>query len=131
MQAGIQKAEKATCAELKVVFARYCWGDRRKKAHRLFRKFHLDETAQHNAVLIMLVTTNRQFLIYGDEGIHRQVGQEFWDDVRDTMNRHFRDGEFAEGLCAGIERIGEKLSAFFPWSAGDRDEISNEIDYAW
>jgi len=77
----------------------------------------------------MLVLANHEFLIYGDEGIHEKVGQNFWDDVRDSMLEEFKEDKFGEGLCKGIERIGEKLAQFFPYQAGDKDEISDEVAY--
>ena len=129
VQSAVEACEKASSAELKVVLARHCWGDLRRKARRVFAQFHLDRTAERNCVLVLLVVTNRQFLIYGDEGIHRKVGQGFWDDVRDVMMQHFRHGDFGAGLCAGIERIGQKLADFFPRAADDIDEISNAIEY--
>jgi len=130
VQSAIEACEKASSAELKVVLARHCWGDLRRKARRVFMRLHLDRTAERNCVLVLLVVTNRQFLIYGDDGIHRKVGQGFWDDIRDVMMQHFRNNDFGAGLCAGIERIGEKLATFFPHAADDSDEISNAIGYA-
>ena len=130
VRVAIEKSEKTTSAELKLVLVRHCWGDKRRKARKLFLKLNLDKTADRNCVLIMLVITNRQFLIYGDEGIHTKVGQNFWDDVRDRMTEHFRSGEFGVGLCAGIDRVGEKLAQYFPGKVGDKDELSNDIEYA-
>ncbi|RJP69913.1 MAG: TPM domain-containing protein [Candidatus Abyssobacteria bacterium SURF_17] len=124
---AIEQAEGRTSGEIKVVFVRHCWTDIRAKAFQMFKKLNLDKTEQKNCVLILLVLTNREFLIYGDQGIHEKVGQDFWDDVRDLMHARFKEGKFVEGLCAGIERIGEKLAVFFPYKAGDRDEISDEI----
>lgn len=127
--AAIAQAEQATSAEIKLIVLRHCWLDIRQKAVDLFKKHGLDKTQQHNAVMILLVTTNREFLIYGDEGIHQQVGQSFWDDVKEVMQGHFCRGEFGAGLAVGIERIGEKLHAYFPCQADDINEIDNGIAY--
>lgn len=126
---AIEQAEKQTSGEIKVVLVRHCWTDIHAKASRMFKKFNLDKTEQRNCVMIMLVLTNREFLIYGDQGIHEKVGQDFWDDVRDLMRTRFKEDEFGEGLCEGINRIAEKLAAFFPYEAGDKDEISDEVAY--
>lgn len=130
VRAAIERCEKGTSAELKVVLARHCWGDLRARAKKLFEGFGLDKTAERNCAMILLVVTNRQFLIYGDQGIHDKVGQGFWDDARDAMMERFREGAIGAGLCAGIERIGEKLAAHYPIQAGDRNEVSNDIAYA-
>ena len=129
VEAALEKAERATSAEIKVVFVRHSWGDLSRKARRIFTHLNLDKTTDRNGVLIILVVANRQFLIYGDIGIHRKVGRGFWGDVRDVMAQHFQNDAFGEGLCGGIARIGEKLATHFPWTSGDRNEIDNRIEY--
>ena len=125
--AAVAEAEGRTSAEIKVVTVRYCWNRIHAKAARIFRKLGLDRTAERNCVLILLVTTNREFLIYGDQGIHEKAGQDFWDDVRNVMQRKFRENQFGAGLAEGIRRIGEKLAAHFPHRADDRNEISDDV----
>lgn len=126
---AIRSAERRTSAEFKVVLARHCWGDLKKKARRIFRELGLDRTRDRNCVLILLVLANREFLIYGDEGIHAKVGQGFWDDVRREMAEAFARGEFGEGLARGVHEVGERLTRHFPCQNDDIDEISNEIVY--
>jgi uncharacterized membrane protein len=126
---AIEHAEKRTSGEIKVVLVRHCWADIRDKAARMFKKLNLDKTERRNCVMIMLVLTNREFLIYGDQGIHEKVGQEFWDDVRDLMCDKFREDKFGEGLCEGVREIGKKLAHFFPYQTVDKNEISDEVAY--
>ena len=126
---AINAAEQSSSAEIKLVLARHCWGDLKAKAHKVFSELGLDRTEQRNCVLVMLVVTNREFLIYGDQGMHEKVGQDFWDDIRDVMLDAFAQGEFGEGLSAAIRRIGEKLALYFPFQRDDADEISNDIIY--
>ena len=109
IETAIKSAEQATSAEIKLIVLRHCWQDIKDKASEFFKKHRLYDTQERNAVLILLVTTNREFLIYGDEGINSKVGQTFWDDVKDQMQHHFRDNLFGIGLQKGIEQIGEKL----------------------
>jgi uncharacterized membrane protein len=61
--AKIAGAEKLTSAEIKLVIVRHCWIDIWKKAQQTLKKYNLDKTQDRNCVLILLVTTNRQFLI--------------------------------------------------------------------
>ena len=126
---AIEEAERRTSAEIKLVIVRHSWGDIKVKAARAFRKMGLDRTELRNCVLIMLVTTNREFLVYGDQGIHEKVGQGFWDDVRSLMAEKFAAGEFAKGLAGAVKRAGEKLAEYFPNRADDRNEISDEVAY--
>jgi len=127
INAAINEAEKNTSAEIKVVMARHCWGRLRDKAFKIFRRLDLHRTEQRNCVLVLLVVTNREFLIYGDEGIHEKVGQDFWNDVREKMQQAFREDAFGDGMCDGIRLIGQKLHDYFPYQEGDVNEISDGI----
>ena len=70
---AIAAAERKTSAEVKVIVLHYCWTDIRNKAQALFAKHKLRETKDRNAVMILLVLANREFLVYGDKGIHERV----------------------------------------------------------
>jgi len=129
VEQAIARAESCTSAQVKFVITRHCWGDIRDKAWRVFKKLGLYRTAHRNCVLILLVTTNREFCVYGDRGIHEEVGQAHWDDVCDHMARRFKDDALAEGLSEGIALISEHLARYFPHRAGNVNEISNEVDY--
>jgi len=107
-----EAAEKKTSAEIKVVIARHCWGNIQAKAMKIFAKHNLHETAQRNCVLILLVIANRDFVIFGDKGIHEKAGQELWDSVRNKMGEFFRQDKFGDGLAAGVQAVGEKLIEF-------------------
>jgi uncharacterized membrane protein len=45
------------------------------------------------------------------------------------MIDYFKKNEIAEGVCAAIERVGEKLTVFFPNGDKKDDELSNDISY--
>jgi len=129
LDAAVKEAEKQTSGEIKVVLIRHCWTNIHAKAAQLFAKHGLDKTERRNCAMILLVLANREFLIYGDEGIHEKVGQGFWDDVRDAMLDKFKKDEFGEGLCIGVQRIGEKLAHYFPYQADDKEEIPDDVAY--
>lgn len=129
INSAIKEAEGKTTGEIKVVIARHCWGKLAVKAAKIFRQLGLDKTKERNCVLILFVVTNREFLIHGDQGIHEQVGQGFWDDIRDKMAAAFRQDEFGDGISRGVSLIGERLSEYFPYQREDIDEISDEIVY--
>jgi len=129
VEQAIARAESATSAQIKFVIARHCWEDIRDKARRVFKKLGLYKTASRNCVLILLVTTNREFHVYGDSSIHEKAGQAHWDEVCSHMAARFKDDAFAQGLSEGIAMIGEKLALHFPHGTGDTNEIPNAVDY--
>jgi uncharacterized membrane protein len=127
VESAICDAEQKTSAEIKLVLVSHCWGSIWDKAGAIFRERGLHRTQERNAVLILLVTTNRDLLIYGDEGIHQKTGQSLWDDVKEQMLAEFRKDDFGAGLTLGINRIGTKLAEFFPARADDINEIPDTV----
>jgi uncharacterized membrane protein len=123
----IRKAEERTSGEIRVHLDRHSRGDTLKKARRIFHQLGMNRTKHRNGVLIYLATDHRKFAILGDEGIHRVIPEDYWEDVKDEMQKHFREGKFLAGLCLAIQRVGEKLQAHFPAEKEDRDELPDEI----
>jgi uncharacterized membrane protein len=123
----IAAAEQLTSAELCVVITKSSWFGIRNKARKLFLEYRLDQTAQRNAVMILVDTRSRELLIYGDDGVHQRVDEAFWDDVRDAMLEQLRAGRLADALATGIARVGETLALLFPAGAADRNEIAHDV----
>jgi len=126
-EAAVAAAECATTAEIKIVHLRWCWVPLHAKAVEVFHRLGLDRAREHNCVLILLVETNREFVIYGDRGITARVGPDYWFDVRDVMGEHFRKGQMATGLCAAIEMVGAKLAQHYPAERANENEIDDSI----
>ncbi len=123
----IAAAEKMTSAEIKLVVIKRCLISIKRKAHKIFKKYNLDKTARRNCVLILVVTANRQLLIYGDQGIHERVGQHFWVEVENSITTKFKENKMGDGLSAGIHLIGKKLAHYFPCHVSDENEISDDV----
>ncbi|MDD3891501.1 MAG: TPM domain-containing protein, partial [Bacteroidales bacterium] len=58
-----------------------------------------------------------------------KVPNDFWETIKDMMQQHFKNGEFALGLAKGIEMAGEKLKEFFPYQSDDVNELPDEISF--
>jgi uncharacterized membrane protein len=123
----IRKAEEGTSGEIRVHLARHSGKDVLKKAQNIFYQLGMTRTQHRNGVLIYLATDHRKFAIVGDQGIHRVVPENYWDDVKEEMQKHFREGKFFAGLCRAIQQIGEKLQAHFPAGKAGRNELPDEI----
>jgi uncharacterized membrane protein len=123
----IRLAEKQTSGEIRIHLDRRSEKDVIKKAQKVFNRLDMNRTQQRNGVLIYLATDHRKFAILGDEGIHRLVPENYWEEIKEEMQRYFREGKFCEGLCWGIRQVGEKLRTYFPIGKDDRDELPNTI----
>lgn len=126
---AISEAERQTSGEIRVHLERDYEGAILGAASRTFFSLGMDRTKDRNGVLIFIVPPRHDFAIFGDRGINAAVPPHFWEEVRNVMQQHFRQGMFAEGVCQGVKMAGEKLQAFFPWTDGDKNELSDDISY--
>jgi len=127
---AIRAAEHRTSGEIRVSIAPLFWGNVRREAEKAFQRLGMTATKGRNGVLFLIVPSRRRFVILGDEGIHRHVGDEFWNSIASAMSDHFRRGDFTEGIVRGIGKVGEKLANHFPYE-GERDvnELPDEVDF--
>lgn len=124
---AIKVAEKNTSGEIRVHIEETTSIDAFERAMEVFHLLNMDQTQLKNGVLIYLAVKDKAFAICGDKGIDDAVNDDFWDCTRDVMRKHFREGNFKQGLIDGILRAGEQLQKYFPYQDGDTDELSNEI----
>jgi uncharacterized membrane protein len=127
--AAIGEAEGHTSGEIRVHLDKGFEGEVTEAAAKVFHDLGMDKTAERNGVLIYIVPSAHQFAIIGDKGIDEKVPPHFWEEVRDVMQARFRHGQFADGICEGVLRAGQKLKEHFPWIHGDSNELSDEISY--
>ncbi|HSQ36220.1 MAG TPA: TPM domain-containing protein [Candidatus Binatia bacterium] len=130
IRAAIAAAEQRTSGEIRVSVSRFFWGNVRRAADKAFTRLGMRATRDRNAILFFIVPSRRAFAIIGDEGIHRKVGQDFWNRLAAAMSKDFMNGKFNEGLLRGIEECGPLLAVHFPHQ-GEKDvnELSDDIDY--
>jgi uncharacterized membrane protein len=126
---AIRRLEGLTSGEIRVHLANESDGDVTRAAQRTFFQLGMHQTQERNGVLFFLVPKHHEFAIIGDKGIHERVPNNFWNEVRDLAQRYFRSGEFVEGICRAVDRIGEKLREFFPVRHDDANELPDDISY--
>ena len=123
----IRKAEDRTSGEIRVHLDCCSREIPVEKAKTVFHRRGMTQTKARNGVLIYLATEDRKFAILGDEGIHRVVPENYWEDVKEKMQKQFREDRVCEGICLGIRGIGEKLKTYFPVEKNDRNELPDSI----
>lgn len=129
IKSAIAEAEMLTSGEIRFfVDAKSCEkDDPLKRAAVTFQKLKMHKTKLRNGVLIYLSVSSRKFAIIGDKGIHEKVGDDFWQEVKESMLIHFKNNQLIEGLLVGIKKAGEALSKQFPRQNDDQNEISDEL----
>lgn len=128
VQAAIAEAERHTSGEIRVSVVRFFFGSLDAAARRTFVRLGMERTARRNGVLIFVVPSRRRIRVLGDQGIHEQVGQAFWDAVAGEISACFREGRFTEGLVDGVRAIGAALASHFPSDQADTNELADEVD---
>lgn len=124
---NIMDAENNTSGEIRVHVEKHCNGDPQLRAINVFRWLEMVHTDQRNAVLIYVAFKDKKFAVIGDKGINEVVPPDFWSTICATMKKHFVQEKIAEGICDGINIIGEKLKNYFPAVRGDKNELPDEI----
>ncbi|QCW98837.1 TPM domain-containing protein [Aggregatimonas sangjinii] len=124
---AILKAEKKTSGEIRVHIESHTRLDHFERAKEVFHLLKMDNTKDENGVLIYVAVNDRKFAIYGDRGIDKVVPDNFWDRSKDTIQAHFKKGDYKEGIIDGVLMAGKELETYFPWRHGDTNELSNEI----
>ena len=126
---AIKEAELNTSGEIRVHIENRCKGEALERAAEIFYELKMDHTDARNGILFYLAVKDRKFAIIGDEGINRNVEHDFWNDIKDEMTSKFKEGQFTEGLVAGILKCGNKLKQYFPYQKDDVNELSDEISF--
>jgi uncharacterized membrane protein len=126
---AIRNAELLTSGEVRVFAESKCsYLDALDRAKELFFKLQMDETDERNGVLVYVAVNDRQLAIFGDEGIHKKVGQSWWESEINKMIEDISNHSITAGICDIVGDIGKALQAHFPFQKGtDRNELPDEI----
>mgnify|MGYP000464310499 CR=1 FL=1 len=123
---AIKDAEKNTSGEIRVHISQKR-GDVMKLALKAFRKLGMNNTELKNGVLFFVDVPQHKFVVLGDEGIDKVTPDDFWESIKELVVGEFKNGNFADGLIAGIIAAGNKLKIHFPYQSDDVNELSDEI----
>ena len=127
---AISEAERRTSGEVRVyVESRCSYMDALDRAVEIFALMKMEATKERNAVLVYVALKDHQLAVYGDEGIHQKVGTEYWNEEVGKMIRAFNRENYAEGIARCVLDIGPALQHFFPYTAEDKNELSDEIQF--
>ncbi|MBK8952249.1 MAG: TPM domain-containing protein [Chitinophagaceae bacterium] len=122
---AIRHAEQRTSGEVRVFVESKCsWVDAIDRAAEIFFGLQMDKTENRNATLVYVAIKDRQLAVFGDEGIHKKVGTEYWNKIVSEMLLSFNQHDYAKGIADCVIQIGDALTTHFPF---DRDTDKNEL----
>ncbi len=127
--AAIKQAEHNTSGEVRVFIESKCrFVDALDRAKEVFFKLEMDQTDERNATLVYVAVKDKQAAIFGDQGIHQKVGDEYWKTEVLKMLQRFKHEQLAEGICLAITDLGQALQHYFPYNKDtDKNELPDEI----
>jgi len=126
---AVRTAELQTSGEVRVFVESRCpYMDAIDRAGEIFFRLEMDETAEHNAVLVYVALKDRQLAVFGDQGIHEKVGTAYWDKEVGLMIENFNKENYADGISQCVLEIGQALHQHFPYNKNtDKNELPDDI----
>ena len=122
---AIRDAEEQTSGEIRLYVESRCrFVDPLDRAAEVFSILKMGQTSNHNAVLIYMAVKDHQLAIYGDQGIHEKVGEEFWTKEVNHILSEFSQDHYADAVAKVVHDIGSALKYHFPF---DRQTDINEL----
>ena len=78
--------------------------------------------------MLYLAIKDKEVALFGDEGIHQQVGTEFWNRQVSQLVELFKMNNVADGIIKCINEVGNVLVEKFPYNeTDDKNELSDDI----
>ncbi len=126
---AIREAEVKTSGEIRVFIESRCkYVNPVDRAAELFWSLQMDHTQDRNGVLVYVASKDHQVALWGDDGIHKIAGPDFWKNEVVQLTDHFHHNAYAEGILLVINDIGELLQKHFPFKATtDKNELPDDI----
>jgi uncharacterized membrane protein len=124
---AIKIAEKNTSGEIRVHIEKNANKPPFERAKEVFKFLKMDQTHLKNGVLFYLAIESKHFAVIGDEGIHKQVPDNFWETIKNKVLTNFAERNYAKGLEEGILEVGNQLKTYFPYEKEDINELPDEI----
>lgn len=126
---AIRIAEKETSGEIRIyIESRNPLVDPLERAAEIFLQLKMENTAHRNAVLLYIAMKDHELALFGDEGIHKKVGSEYWKIAVKNMIAEFANQHIAQGIEQCILQIGQTLKETFPYEATtDKNELPDDI----
>lgn len=99
----------------------------RRRAITIFKAAAERRTTGRTGVLIYLSLAERRAEIVADEAITAITAPDVWGEALTALLVEVKQGRFAEGIVAAIDRVGAVLAEHFPHLPDDSNEIPDKL----
>lgn len=126
---AIRSMEQQTSGEIRVyVEGKNPFVSPIDRAAEIFFKLKMEKTDHRNGVLLYVATVHKELALFGDEGIYKATGAEYWDNAVKEMISKFNGDDICEGMVQCIYQVGETLKEKFPYiRTEDKNELPDDI----
>jgi len=126
---AIRLSEKTTSGEIRIfIESKNPFVNPIDRASEIFFKLKMQHTEHRNAVLLYVAMMSREVALFADEGIHKEVGDEYWGNAVKKMVELFKQDNITKGIEECVLMIGQTLTEKFPYnSADDKNELPDDI----
>ena len=112
---ALQYLSKRTTAEVRVhVSQEWFEKDPMDYALKLFDYFKMTQTEHRNSVLFYINRHKQSYAIVADEGIHRVLGQKYWDELALNLKEDLQSTYFENALSMALFSLGVSLEKHYP-----------------
>ncbi len=127
--AAIRAAEINTSGEIRVyIESKNPLMNPLERAARVFTNLKMEKTHHRNGVLLYLASKHKEVALFGDEGIYKSLGADYWNSQVNQMLLLFKENKLADGIVLCIEHVGKSLAEKFPYiPTEDKNELPDEI----
>ncbi len=126
--AAIAAAERGHRGEIRVhVERRYPGDGPLARARELFESLGLQQTRDGTGVLLYLALDDRKVAVWAGPGVHAGTDPGAWQAAADAMAAGWRAGRPADGICAAIAQVGERLLVAAPGEDDAGNELPDEV----
>jgi len=126
---AIRNAEMQTSGEIRIfIESRNPLVNVLERAAEIFFRLKMQETDERNAVLLYIAMKDHELALFGDEGIHKKVGEQYWKNEVAEMISKFTKEDLCGGIVNCVTHIGQTLKEKFPYDAKvDKNELPDDI----
>lgn len=126
---AIRSCERLTSGEMRVyVESKNPLVSPLDRAKEVFFGLKMEKTDLRNGVLLYMATQHKELALFGDEGIYKATGAEYWNAEVKKMLDAIKVSHIVDGVVGCILDVGEALKTHFPYiPTEDKNELPDDI----